>query len=100
MIRDAKLFHLALLICLKFRGGNLVGRWSSVPRSGYWRTGTGSAQSTWGGEPLTCSTASTYTAVASFAICYIVSWLGGKGHEERLKPFRIVDERIEPQVIR
>ncbi len=35
MIRDAKLFHLALLICLKFRGGNLVGRWSSVPRGGY-----------------------------------------------------------------
>ncbi len=48
-VTDANLFHLAPLVCLKFRGGNLVGCWSSVPRSGHWRTGTGSAQSTWGG---------------------------------------------------
>jgi hypothetical protein len=55
--------------------------WSSVPRSGYWRTGTGSAQSTWGGEPRKSSTDSTYTAVAFFAICCIVSWDGSQDHE-------------------
>jgi hypothetical protein len=52
-----------------------------VPRSGYCRTGTGSAQSTWGGEPRKSSTDSTYTAVAFFAICCIVSWDGSQDHE-------------------